>query len=372
MSWNGQNIKSQTKAQGLTLQSVSSAIGVTRQTINSWINGQMPRGEHLVRLCNVLSVEPNFFLRSDKQQLVSIPQHRTVRNRPLTNEMRQASQELAEQYVNLFRCSTQPTMLQVLRVQERNEDQAKKIAEHLRALVKINNDKPVDFEQALKLMNDLGIYTIFRSFPEAIAKSIYAFYCKICERRVVFINSNINAIDLIFYLLHETIHAVRDEKVNEVNEEEEENFCDKIASFAQFPDEYINNIKKRLNYFDPIKEADRIVKVLKDTAIENHHAIYGLYKRLVAEKKFQGIKDESGIHGADSNLRKKNFSAVNAILFGQSDARKYVDNMKQLSPLFLDSVSQQTQSASSRKIAEWLGLDNALDAEAVVEELKRG
>ena len=45
--------------------------------------------------------------------------------------------------------------------------------------------------------------------------------------------------------------------------------------------------------------------------------------------------------------------------------------MKKLSPLFVELIAQKLDVASNRKISEWLGLDNALDAEMVADELKR-
>lgn len=45
---------------------------------------------------------------------------------------------------------------------------------------------------------------------------------------------------MIFPLLHEAVHAVRDEyRVNDGFDEDEELFCYMVANYIQFPDEYV-------------------------------------------------------------------------------------------------------------------------------------
>ena len=70
----------------------------------------------------------------------------------------------------------------------------------------------------------------------------YAFYSRIHIYRVVFINTKTNVLDLIFPILHETMHAVRDEEGATLYDEEEEKSCDLAAGYTQFPDTYIDMV----------------------------------------------------------------------------------------------------------------------------------
>ena len=85
-----------------------------------------------------------------------------------------------------------------------------------------------------RLLHTLKIVTIFRQFPKSL--KAYAFYCKIHGHRVVFVNYDTNVLDLIFPLLHETVHAIRDEENGGVPDIEEETFCDVVSNWVQFPE----------------------------------------------------------------------------------------------------------------------------------------
>ncbi len=362
MSWNGEKIKERLAEAGKSLVSLSRAIGVSRQAIDAWIKGQTPRGEHLIKLCRELEVTPAYFFTPETDSLVSVPQHRTVRKIKVTDEMQAASKEMAEQYVNLFRSAPSSSIVSVIRASQRDDKNAKSLSAKLRRLSGIEDNRPMDFEHAFYLLAELGIYTIFRPFPEETSKDIYAFYSTICEQRVIFVNTDTNIIDLIFQLLHETIHAVRDEEPTRFNESEEEEFCDLVANYIQFPDEYIEAVS------ESIEGCSNGVKVnkLKGFARKHAHSLFGLSKRLEQT----GVALSINIAGANTNL-KKILPKVRDILFDKGDARKYIETLCELSPGFIDLVAKQSSNASLRKLAEWLGLDNTLDAKEVMNELQR-
>lgn len=51
--------------------------------------------------------------------------------------------------------------------------------------------------------------------------------------------------------------------------------------------------------------------------------------------------------------------------------REHITRLKVLSPLFVDILRNQIDNASTRKTAEWVGLESMLDGKQVVDELKR-
>ena len=56
MHWVGNRIKSLSKEKGITLAELAKQQDVSRQTVNDWINGQVPKGTHLLYLCNIFNV----------------------------------------------------------------------------------------------------------------------------------------------------------------------------------------------------------------------------------------------------------------------------------------------------------------------------
>lgn len=50
--------------------------------------------------------------------------------------------------------------------------------------------------------------------------------------------------DLIYPVLHEAVHAIRDEAYTDgFYDTAEEDFCDYVANYVQFPEEYVKFVK---------------------------------------------------------------------------------------------------------------------------------
>lgn len=361
MGWAGNKIKDRAREVGTTIIGLSKAIGVSRQTVNAWIGGQVPRGQHLIKLCKELGTEPNYFFAPEKDSLISAPQHRTIGNRPVTAEMRAATLDMATQYINLFRSAPSSDLLLVVRARQRSEEDAEKIAARLRELSCIDSDKPMSFEHIFIMLDKLGVYTVFRPFPDNVSKKIYAFYSKIAGQRVIFVNTDTNVIDLKFQLLHETVHAVRDEAADRENTEEEDAFCDLVAGYIQFPEEYVKLVARAVKGCGP----GVAINKLKEFSKLYNHSMYGIMKRLERS----GVILNINVAPADTNL-KKTIPKVSDTIFRDRDPRSYITKLRKLSPRFTTLVAAQTEHASVRKIGEWLGLDSAMDAQAVLGELR--
>ena len=50
IKWNGKYIKELLKENNMTQKQLSKELNVSKQTINSWINGTVPKGKHLVQM----------------------------------------------------------------------------------------------------------------------------------------------------------------------------------------------------------------------------------------------------------------------------------------------------------------------------------
>lgn len=362
MSFNGSIIKNKAKEVGYTLVRLSQELGVSRQTINGWTSGAVPRGSHLVKLCSILNMKPGDFFAEPTENLLTVPLHRTIRKKPVSTAMREASKELAKQYLNLFRQAPTVAVLPVVRVKQRNAENAAIIADKLRELSGIADDKPMDYESAFRLLSKLGIYTVFRAFPEDLKKNSYAFYSRIAGHRVVFVNIDTSPLDLIFYLLHETVHAIRDEEPGAIDVEEEEKLCDLVAELTQFPDYYVNMVAR---YITESSDPGIIINRMKEVSRENKHSLFGIYYRL---KNKGMMPDGVKVGGAATNL-KTAVPVLRKILFSHEAPRYYVDALYDLSPNFMSLIEKQVPDCSVRKFAEWLGLDTTMDAETVLDEI---
>jgi|GEM_PF-591245 len=358
MLWNGFAIKRVAKDKKVSLASLATQIGVSRQTVNDWINGQIPKGNHLLALCRLLREKPEAFFKENEAVSISVPAHRKRKSAKMNPEMRRQSLQMAKEYDLLFKGAQQSEVVPVIRVTERTMENAVRIANSLRFQLGLSADRVIDLRHLLELLDLLGIFLIFRKFPNSIKS--YAFYSKIYGHRVVFVNTDTNLLDLFFPLLHEAIHATRDEVDNhEEYEEEEEEFCDNTASFIQFPENYVENVH------DTIKDLpiEKQIEKLKAFSQKYQHSLYGLVKRIKGQ--FPDFEISEKLICKIDTLGRKQIPSLSARLFSSTDPRDFVDAMFKASPKFMKLVSAQADSLTDRKLGELLGLASGLDAREV-------
>ena len=361
MKWIGEKIKELIKENNSSIVKIAEKTGVSRQTVNDWIRGQIPKGNHLINLCKIFNVNPDYFFSEHVENAISMPVHRTRKAAKVTDAMQQHALELAGIYAVLFKNEEDSGIFPVLRVHVRDNAGAKKIASELRKRAAIGQGIPPSYEQTFALMAHLGIKVICRPFPDII--KAYAFYTKIHGHRVIFVNNNTNIIDLIFPVLHEAVHAIRDENhINAGFDRAEEDFCDMVANYIQFPDEYVRMVYDVIN---GLPEGIQVNK-LKTFGTKYAHALFGIVKQIKTIDPDFNLK----IGGADSNL-KKGFPTIGDILFTGDDPRGYVAKMSALSPLFTDTIRNQLDSISNNKLGEMLGIESVLDARAIKDELMK-
>jgi len=355
MPWEGEKIKGLVKERNITLINLAEQIGVSRQAVNDWVNGKVPKGNHLVALCRILSVSPENLFSDDSSETISIPVHRTRKKAKVNEHMQQDAMAMVKEYRNLFKNISDSVVVPVIRTKGRDEDSAIKIAGKLRKTSGVNNDEPMDYADAFQLLDELGITTIFRYFPQSVKD--YAFYTRIHGHRVVFVNNSTNVLDLIFPVLHEAVHAIRDEVyTNGSYDKAEEDFCDNVANFVQFPDEYIRFVSDTIY---GLPDSHKINK-LKMFGHKYSHSLFGIFKRL--KTMAPGLKLNVG--GADTNL-KREFPTIGEILLQDDDPKSFLDFLSELTPRFINTLKEQNENISYRKLGQLLGLESALDAKEI-------
>lgn len=357
MWWNGSVIKESAAAQGLSLVHLADKIGVSRQAINDWIKGQIPKGLYLITLCDVLNLDPDQLFIKEEDTDIQIPVYRTKRKLKLNDAQQAEMKELAGRYKKLFPASGPVKIQSVLNIADQTPENAIIIARQLRKMADVPVDKPMDYQHIFHLLSLLDIYVIFCEFP---VSKLYAFFTRIYNHRVVFVDIQTNVMDLIFPLLHETVHSILRDNKSMTIDDTEEDFCDVVASHAQFPDSYIAEIYALIKDMAPGNQ----VNSLKKYCLNNHHAICGVVKRI------QEINPEFNLkYGpADTNLRKK-FKSLNEILLGSDNVRKFINHYRELSPLFVNLVLDQMEHFSTRSLGELFAVDNYLDMVSLRDEL---
>lgn len=362
MEWNGGSIKSIAKDKGITLKQLAADIGVSRQSINDWINGQLPKGGHLVTLCQLLETTPNSFFNLDVDNGITVPVHRSKGVAKVTTERQEYAYNLAKEYSVFFRNIAEPRIVPVIKTKDTSPESAKSLAQQLRKRAEVIKGEPITLEETFRLMENLGIHVIIKEFPDTI--KAYAFYTNIHSYRVVFVDYNTNVIDLIFALLHEAIHAIRDGEGGEgAYDKAEEDFCDLVASYIQFPDTYIDFV---WNSISELPKKSFQVNQLKKFGEKYLHALYGIVKQI--EKTHPDFS--LNIDGADTNF-KKDFKSIGEWLFTDQDPEAYLDTLVEVSPVFIDAVIGQYDGLSDRRLGDLLGIDHILDAKAVRGELEK-
>lgn len=355
MKWNGETLKALCEQQGIAINKLAESLSVSRPTVYSWFADQVPKGHHLLKLCDLLGIAPASLFEQEPSG-VSVPVHRARSNAKITDDRRQISQKLAESYAPLFGEVRASDVLPVIRTTGFDEKNVQETARKLRKLAEIPEGKPCTYKHAFLLLQKLRCYTVFMPLPDAIKSS--AFFSEIHGHRVVFVNRKSNVLDLVFYLLHESVHAAFDEE-KEISAELE-TFCDAVAGAIQFPAVYIHLIKELLKPLEPAQQKGLVKKL----AQENGHATYGLTKQLFPS-------DHSRHQAAaktDNSLRKK-YPSLDELFFSNGESAHFLSFYHQLSPQYLELIASVSATLSPRRVGELMGLESELDASLVKEEL---
>lgn len=358
-TWQGEIIKSIANQKSIKITEIAEALNISRQTVNEWINGQVPKGTHLLNLCKFLQISPDQLFKDEGKQNNLIPLHRTRKNAKINDKIQNESSAIINEYEVFFRNCTSGSIISKLQVFKKDEQHIIEIANQLRNLTQVKSYAPMDYFNTFLLMKSLGIFVIFKQFSPKLKS--YAFYTNIAEHRVVFINTQTNILDLIFPVLHESVHAIN--PTNSYNEEEEQ-FCDKVASHVQFPNEYVDSIH---NLLVDVDNTGQKINLLKKISSQNKHSLFGITKRL-NDKHPNFIPENIG--GADTKL-KKEFPSINNILFSNGEPISFLQIYESLSPLFIKAIENQIDEISDSKLAELLGLESAVDSKQIRGFLKK-
>lgn len=358
MKWLGYKFKELLGEAAITQTALAEELGVTRQTVVDWIKGQVPKGTHLVGIVNLLKIDVDLLFEAEPSPVQVAPLHRVRRTAKVTDSMKKSAEVMACQYASLLNGPCLPPLQVTMRPSDSVTPE--RLASQLRELAGLgNSNSPVQYRHVFGILKELGVCVVFRPFPDDLKG--YAFYTVVNEQRLVAVNTSTNTLDVIFPLLHETVHALRCGVPEADYAKAEEDFCDRVASLVQFPDSYVDDAYTAIEGRPP---GTQVVK-LKELAKRHHHAVYGLVRRI--EEKHEPLKlPDQSVNGADGNLRKE-FPTLGDLLFSDG-VGKFVELLHSWSPIWLEVVTSHLDCVTISKLGEVLGL-GYLDAREVKEVL---
>lgn len=360
LKWSPQALRAMITEQKITKVGVCDKLSISRPTLDNWLSGKVaPKGKHLILLSKLFNISPNDLFIDET--IVAVPMHRTNRNKELKDQMKMASTTLAAEYEILFRNAPDPIISDVLKVSELSSDNVLRVAKKLRTIAGINDPRPLQFNDILKICARLDISVIFREFDDEIDS--YAFFVSIGLHRVIFVNTNITNVDLVFPVLHEVVHAIQDGEPHREATNEEEKFCDAVASEAQLPNEYIKYLVLKLKKIR--SNVGMRVNFLKLESKRNRYSLFGLSK--ILKKNFPRL-NVGNIEGSATKIN-QSLGPIRQKFEEQKTASDLVSFMQQVSPNFINFITQQHENFSDRKIAELFGLSNQEDGTEIRETL---
>ncbi|MBI2419365.1 MAG: helix-turn-helix transcriptional regulator [Ignavibacteriales bacterium] len=359
MEWLGSILEEILNTKNIKKTELVSKLNITRPTLDKWIDGQVPKGTHLLALSRELGVDVYSFFKQSNIENVLVPVHRTRGTAKVTEAVQSDALKLAKEYEAFFKNVNNTEILPVLMVKDKLD--ADGLANMLRQEAGLSGNKPITLESTFMLLEKLGIFVIFRTFPESIKS--YAFYTKIFDNRVIFVNKKTKTIDIVFALLHESIHAMRDGKsASGVYDQSEEKLCDTIAGRIQLTDDYIQQI---YNTIEGRNSGIQINK-LKEFAHKNGHALHGVTKRIKEIHHHFRLE----VSPADTNMR-KDADDLDAIFCSKITAEDYVKLLRKYNRRFIAAIEEQLHVISDRKLGELLEISSYIDTREIRKVLER-
>lgn len=247
MEWQGKKLKELVENQKISQEKFCEMIGATRAAFNKWIKNEViPNGKYLIAICHVLKIEVDELFCSTKPVLQ--PRYMPVHNQRCSEEENKAAWELAQEFSPLVIQKNSPA-LQLSSSGPKTDPE--KLGNAFRALSGVKPDAPMDTMKIMALGEKLGLCIILTSFPKQL-KKVYAFLQELDGVKVIFVDIESNALDFDFVLLHEICHAVCGHCGQEPDKEDE--FCNKTAEYALFPQSFLDNIACELNKLNDSKE----------------------------------------------------------------------------------------------------------------------
>lgn len=360
MKWLGKKLKDVVEKRYGTQDEFCAKIGVTRQAYSAWVNSdKIPNGKSLMQIARELKMSVAAFFEDD---VCMNPQFMPIHNATNSPEKMRAARELAEEYQGVIRIDNAPVFQQVC---DLPTDDYMRLASEFRRLAEVSENSPIGYGDVFKLANSLNICIVFREFPEVL-RDTYAFHYPVNSISVIFVDINAHVTDLVFILLHEICHAVRR---NNTCSEEEDDFCDRVADAAQFPQIYLNEVQHGLN---GVQNADEQLTFLLPKL--KKFSLLGLYKSF--ERRHMAISWRLGSKDKIREINAQHQRMIpkmrNVLIPSDATPEKVCENYQMFSNLFfMCFLLPQLDNMTARFVARIFNLPCGSDGEEILRVLRK-
>ncbi len=357
MKWLGEKLKNFVESRYRSQDEFCNKIRVSRQSFSSWVNeGNIPNGKLLLAIAVELQISiADLF----EDTIVASPQFMPAHNALVNQNSFDEANALAEEYSNIISNDS----LVFSQVCELSTDKFKQLSKQFRAIAGIDEISAMTYGDVFKLAHKLGICIIFRKFSNNLSE-VYAFHRRINGVPVIFVDTESFVPDLIFVLLHEICHSVRR---NNDTEETEDDFCNKVADLAQFPDNFLNKLQMELNQADKETQKNIIVKYARDFSVLG---LYKSFERRGIEVNWHYTKDQ--IKAISSSINNCIGKIGNILSPGTASEKDVCLNYYTFSLLFFkEFLLPNLENMTARFVAQIFDLSNGEDGQALLEELKK-
>lgn len=356
MKWLGEKLKDAVKKMNITQAVFADSIGVSRITVSSWFNGQVPKGIELMKICQLLKISPGSLF--DNEVSFSRPRHRLTAHAKKTESLDVAADEMLKDYADFFTKDLSFPLSWVINYHAQSEPQ--KVAAQLRQLIKLQ-DEIIKLKDVCDLAAKLGIFVVPACFAKELSRTsaFYTLYNN-CNK-VIFIDVKVCYLDLVYFLLHEICHAVIN---NRDTDDAEEKFCENVAQIVQFPQNYVAEVHQKITGKTPQAQ----ISILKQLSVKNCHSIYGISKALDCYYRSTLAKSVGGALGN----QKKQMPTLKQLLIEAADLSTFIKKFNSLFPLFFTKVVLDSfPELSDRRLCELLCIEDITYAPALRTELAR-
>lgn len=237
----GEILKGLISERRLQVDQFGDKLGVSKETVYSWIRDNRIPPRRLVDAGKALSLSS-----SDLQKLTDVPQRRlvvqfrTLRDRPVSEGVKRDVEEVAREF---FRLDNTSIERKVVRRHLLDSDDPESMAEMILGVLQLDRSK-LSVETVIRALEALNIHVAFYDFgPEFVGVKAQAACAVQGEKSIIFINSHEATEDILWRIFHEACHLFANHE--EITPEQEQ-FCNKVASEATTPSSFFERHREAL------------------------------------------------------------------------------------------------------------------------------
>jgi len=358
------------QAQGLSASAVAERLGVSREAVSKWLNGEsFPRPDKLVRLGALVNLRFGELVVKDEPE-APVVAFRRVRSARTTEAHVERAREMGRAlrpvvpFLPFDRMIVPPTLKNPALDREYLRDAAL----HVRKDIGVGDNDPIEFRQLIGRFHDLQTVLVPVVWGEKkVHENAVHIYLPDSQTTWVYLNLDVNIHDFLFWMAHELGHTLTPALRNDSAED----FADAFAAALLFPQEVAARAYDSLAG----RKKGAQINELKRWAADYRISPFTVYSQVQAYAQHAGLELlalEQEIHPATVNFNKE-FEKVSRSLFGNAKpaASEYLRIIREVfeSPL-VDAIAAYLRASGHGSSAIQTILDcSAVDAKELHAEM---